>query len=826
MAVGAVREPGTLLDAYRHHPARAAFDEVVDAAGVRPHQGELAAAIEAHGLPGLLAARSEARGFVLDEGVVYGSPDQRTSRLWSVDPLPVVLATREWEQLQAGLDQRARLLDLLLADLYGERTLVRRRILPAAAVLGHPGFARQADRVAAPTGRRLMLASTDLGRDASGGWRVISDRTEAPYGTGYAMVTRRIVSRVMAGLHRTSDLARLRGFFHTMTSALMDAAPRQVETPRVVVLSPGPGSETAFDTSFLSTMLGFPVAEADDLLTSHGRVWLRAGDRLEPVDVVVRRVSGPLSDPLEFRGDSQVGIPGLIEAARNGRVAVVNPVGSGVLDNPALLAYLEQVSEAVLGQPLRLSSPQTWWCGEPASLSHVLANLDHLVVKPVARGHASVVYGWELTTDARAALADRLRAEPWLWCGQEPLTLSTAPVVTPGGLEPRRFVLRAFGVAASEGYEFLPGGLGRVTGSTRERTVAGRTGVAKDVWVPAAAVRPAVEPDRLRPRLVAPAPARVPPRVAGTLVTIGRYAERAEATARLLRIAADLAEDHASRRASPGAAAMRVLLTAAEQLTGVARAAAEPEVEYLRRAALDPALPGGVAASVGVLIEGTQHVRDLMSLDTWSVFGRLELTLAAESDGDHPVQALLDDVLESLLAYAGILSQSMVRDSSWAFLDAGGRLERARRTVDLLGATMLSGQPAVVTELVADAVLRVCESVITHRRRAAAGTGPAEASASVFALLLQDESNPRSVAHQLAALAADLRLVGDDALATQANELRARLAAPIADPAQWLAGLTTELASLDARIAARHFVRQATRHSAESLQISWRQDDR
>ena len=264
--------------------------------------------------------------------------------------MPLVLDAPDWATLERGLSQRAHLLDLVLADLYSERTLLRRRVLPAPAVLSHPGFVRQADRIAAPGNRHLVLTATDLGRDADGRWQVISDRTQAPAGAGYAMATRRIVSRVMAGLHRASDLARLRAFFHTMTSALMDAAPGAAETPRVVLLSPGSASETAFDQAFLATMLGFPLVEADDLVVSGGRVRLRAGDRLEPVEVILRRVSAALSDPLELRGDSGVGVPGMIEAARNGMVTVVNPVGSGVLDNPALLAHLDAVSTALLGE--------------------------------------------------------------------------------------------------------------------------------------------------------------------------------------------------------------------------------------------------------------------------------------------------------------------------------------------------------------------------------------------------------------------------------------------------------------------------------------------
>ena len=818
MSVEAVSGTSGLIAAYRAHPALGGYDELVGDDRVREHQQALAGTIDALSLSGLLAARAETRGFVVDEGVVYGSPEQRTSRLWNIDPLPAVLAPDDWTQLEAGLNQRSQLLDLILTDLYTTRSLLHGRVIPAAAILSHPGFVRQADQVVAAHGRQLLLTATDLGRNPAGTWQVISDRTQTPYGAGYAMVTRRIVSRVMAGLHRSSDLARLRGFFHAMTTALTDAAAHHSDSPRGVLLSPGAESETAFDTSFLSTMLGFPVAEADDLITSHGRVWLRAGQRLEPVDVVLRRVSEMLSDPLELRGESELGVPGLIEAARNRQVTIANPIGVGVLDNPALLAYQEAAAGVLLGEPLLLTSPTTWWCGEKAGLSHVVANLERLVIKPVARGDADVVYGWELADRVRETLIARLRAEPWKWCGQEPLEISTAPVIAADGLEPRRFVLRAFGVAAGSRYTFLPGGLGRVAGSTGERTVTSRTGLAKDVWVStdASAPEPKAAP---RPRLaLATAPSRVAPRVAGTLFAIGRHAERAEATARLVRIADDLAEDHSSRAGSPGARATATLSQAVAHQTGIEPSATETRVDYLRRTVLDAAAPGSILAQAVSLTDAAQDVRDLLSVDTWSVLGRLENTLAGVLEPDEQLQPLLDDVLESLLAFAGILAQNMVRDESWAFLDAGGRLERALSTVAVLRQTVAE-LPAAdeAGELVAESVLRVCESIITHRRRAAAGTGPSEPRESALALLLLDEANPRSVAHQLVALAGDLRLIGDGILATAADELHDRLPGDTGDPAAWLDSLATELTGLGARIAARHFLPQATRHQADSF---------
>ena len=825
-----VSEPShALVDAYRKHPARAGVDELVDDRGVHPHAEALAATVESLGIGGLLAARAEAVNQVADEGISYGAAESGVRQRWLVDPLPLPLDAADWLTLERGLAQRALLLDAVLADLYSDRTLLRRRVLPAAAVLGHPGFTRPADRVGSANRRQLVLTATDVGRDADGAWWVISDRTQAPAGAGYAMATRRIVSRVLAGLHRTSDLARLRGFFHAMTGALLDAAPGGNEVPRVVLLSPGATSETAFDQGFLATMLGFPLAEADDLVISKGRVWLRAGGELQPVDVILRRVEAMLSDPLEFRGNSEVGLPGMVEAARQGVVTVVNPVGAGVLDNPALIAHLRPVAQALLGEDPLLESPATWWCGDPAQASHVVANLDRLVIKPVARtGGTAVRYGWLLSAAEREELVDRIRDSPWGWCGQAPIELSTAPVVTPAGLEPRRFVLRTFGVATGEGYSFLPGGLGRVAASVDEHTVSSAAGtLAKDVWVPATVQR--TEPaERVRRRLLtlAPRESAVPPRVAHTLMTIGRFAERAESTARLVKVADDLCEDFNSRPGTPGAEAAAVLLVAVTRITGIERWYAEMPLGYLARVALDPEAAGGVHHSARRLSAEAQEVRDLMSVDVWSVFNRLERTLTHRPAGDHQLQPMLADVLESLLAYAGIAAQSMVRDSSWAFLDAGSRLERARHTVSLLRHAMADQADSETAELVADAVLRAGESIITHRRRAASGTGPATAVESVRRLLVHDLANPRSVAHQLAALAGDLRLVGDDRLGDQAAGLLAEVdavtdAAP-AGTGRQLQQLATALDGLGERIAARHFVRQAPRQTAEtSWPVPW-----
>ncbi len=826
MCAAGVTESGA-LDAYRARLSGTAIDELVTQNGLRADQAALAAAIGAMDVAGLRAASAETRQFADDEGITYGAPE--SGRRWAIDPIPVIIGTAEWSALESGLRQRAVLLDLVLKDIYGDRRLIKERLLPPEVILAHDGFIRQADRIA-PSGRRhLIVAATDLGRDATGAWRVLSDRTQAPSGPGYAVVTRRVISRVMAGLHRTTSLARHRGFLQAMAGALQDASPTGTEPPRVVLLSPGAGSETAFEQSYLATLLGFPLVEADDLVMHGGMVWLRSGRRLERVDVILRRVDAWFADPLELRGDSQLGLPGLIEVTRRGQVGVVNTVGAAVLENPGLLPFLGDAARVLLGEDLVLTSPQTWWCGDSGARSHVLTHLKHLAIKPLSRSHAATRYGWLLSEAERADLAARIAAEPWAWCGQEALPLSTAPVVTRSGLEPRRFVLRTFGVAHENDYLFLPGGLGRVAASTDEYTVANYRGaLAKDVWVLSTGADDAPGGPGGQRRLSAPPIPRatgLAPRVADNLYWVGRYAERAEGTARLLKVADDFAEDHSSRSGTPGAAAMQVLLRTVGAVTfsGAPRADESP-VGYLRGRVLDADRPGTVRWCAQRLVEAAQHVRDLLSVDTWSVLGRLHQTLEEIPDDDDQLQPLLADVLESLLALAGIMAHSMVRDEAWAFIDVGGRMERAQLTVAFLRSALGVAQDRVTGELVVEGVLRAGESIITHRRRAAAGTGPSDPVESAIDLLLLDRANPRSVINQAVTLASDLRLLGDEASAARAWGVVARLdAVDIAvlpfDPialAALLDSLQDELRRLSDELTTRHFFRQAPRRTLRS----------
>ncbi|GAA1839901.1 circularly permuted type 2 ATP-grasp protein [Microlunatus capsulatus] len=702
---------------------------------------------------------------VVDDPAPVAATALAQPRPWRLDPVPLVLDDREWAVLEAGVVQRAELLDAVLADLYGPQRLLASGDIPAAAVLDHSEYLRPVVGTEALESQRLFLTAADLGRDAAGDWKVLADRTQAPSGAGFAMQNRRVVSRVMPELYHAANLHRLTPFFQAMRTALVESAPPTVEDPRVVVLSPGPHSETAFDQAFVASLLGFPLVEGSDLTVRDGRVWLRGLGRREQVDVILRRVDSVWTDPLELRPGSRLGVSGLLECVRQGSVSVVNTLGSGILENPALLPFLPRLSERLLGQPLRLPSVDTWWCGDPAGRSHVLAHLDELVVRPITRDAGRSVLGSALTAAQRETLRARIDAAPHRFVGQEVLPLSSAPTTVAERLVPRDVVLRSFVVRSGTSYTPMLGGLARVADQAGDRhgplVTAPDGGLAKDVWVvssePVVASR-VVVPRRAVPHTRHPsAPAAMVPRVLSDLFWFGRYAERAEDLLRLvlatrtLAIETDLDTTHGR--------ALEVLLQAVTHVSTaypgfLGRAELMPE---LRAMLLDRHRSGTAAQALASLSMAAQGVRDQLSEDVWMVLAEVDRALAALAANPHDQGLQLVDVservLSGLLALAGIISENMVRDPGWFMLDAGRGIERALQVVALLRVTVVRERAADTDRMVAEAVLTASESIVTYRRRYRGRSGPE----ALVELLVVDQHNPRSVAYQLARVLADLQ---------------------------------------------------------------------
>lgn len=736
-------------------------DEMRDGTGaVRPLWAGLAGVLDGAGPDGLAARLADTRRLLADDGVAYHPPGAETEQLWELDPLPLIIDGAEWAGLERGVAQRAELFDRLLRDLYGPRSVITRGLLPVEVVDGHPGYLHAWRRPAgAPARRELFLSAVDLGRSPDG-WVVLDDRVQAPSGAGYAMANRRVVARVLSALHRRSGIRRLGPFFEAMRTGLRGG--RDPEDQRVVLLNPGPDSETAYEQALLSALLGVPLVLGSELTVREGRLWQHTLGRLDPVDVVLRRLDAEWCDPLDLRPDSRLGVPGLVETARLGTVSVLNGLGAGVAENPGLVPFLPALCRALLGEDLLLPGTPTWWCGDPRAFAHVRARLDELVLTPVVRG-GQAVRGAGLSAAQREDLLARIAAEPHAWAAQREPVLSTAPTITDAGAADRPVALRTFTVASGTGWEVLDGGLGSVPAGTLLRD--GVATPAKDVWVVGERAettgRPVFGTDEAVP---APAPGGVSPRVAEDLFWLGRYSERAEDTARLLRAVTDRWADFQSTPDPAGANALRALLTATTATTRTAPgfgplladahrvapdgpAAISAELRSLLR---DRDRAGTLGFAVHRLTRAAQAVRELLSTDTWLVLGRLDAVLADITTED--ASDGLNRVLEGLLALAGIAAESLVRDAGWRLLDAGRRIERAQHVVALLGATLCDAPRGPADRLVVESVTIAAESVITHRRRNAGRPGVAP----LLALLLTDGENPRAVAYQLARLTDDL----------------------------------------------------------------------
>jgi uncharacterized circularly permuted ATP-grasp superfamily protein/uncharacterized alpha-E superfamily protein len=691
---------------------------------------------------------AEISRYLADRGVTY-VPRGSGAQPWQLDPVPLIMEAAGWAPLEVGLAQRAELLNALLVDLYGPQELLRDGTIPAAAVFGHSGYVRPLARPSAHDAQPLLLSATDLGRDAAGDWHVLADRVQAPSGLGYAMENRRVLAQVMPDLYQETDLHRMEPYFAALRSALLNSAPDGVTEPRVVVLSPGTHSETAYDQAFLASTLGFPLVQASDLTVRGGWIWVKPPGwpktgPTERVDVILRRVDADWCDPLEMRGNSRLGVAGLTEAVRRGRVRVVNGLGAGVLENPALLPFMPAICEKLLGEQLRLPALATWWCGDREGLEVVLDRLgdheDDFIVRSIDESR-SVHAGLEVDE-----FRSQILAAPHRFVGQERLPLSQAPVWSADGKAAAHpVVMRAFTVRYRSAYRPLVGGLATVM------TPIGPAPITKDVWVVKGA---ADDPDQgfvdVAPLEFRPSIPALSSRSLSDLFWAGRYAERAEDLLRLLLSADAHLEELTAPVESEHGIPARALLGTLQKLAG--RRSSDPELDF-RSLLLDENRRGSAAHSLDRLRDSLEGVRDQLSADTWRVFAHTDRAKKAlrTSERSHRITESAGRMLTAVLSLQGVTA-SMIRDPGWHMIEAGRYLERALQLCTLLAATTTDRHGIAADRDVLEGVLVAAESSVTFRRRYRGNVR----TSGVLELLLLDRENPRSLTFALREVRAHL----------------------------------------------------------------------
>jgi uncharacterized circularly permuted ATP-grasp superfamily protein/uncharacterized alpha-E superfamily protein len=751
---------------------------------VREQWRVLDGALKAFG-PGEMWRRWEqARQLIRQHGVtfnVYGDP-RGLERPWPLDPVPVVLAPGEFATLAEGLAQRATLLDQLLRDLYGPRRTLAEGILPPEVVYAHPNLLRACAGLTPPGGRFLHFYAADLARTPDGTLRVLADRTQAPAGAGYALENRIVLGRVLPEAFRDSNTQRLAMFFRTLRETLAGLAPHGIPNPRIVLLTAGPHNATYFEQAFLAQYLGYPLVEGGDLTVRDGRVYLKTLGGLHPVDVILRRLRDDYCDPLELRSDSLLGIPGLLQAARDGTIAIANAIGTGVLQTPALIPFLPGLCRALLGEELKLTSVETWWCGEPDILEYVLDHLDEMVVKPTyPLGPTDPIFGARLDRAAKETLAGTIRAAPSRFVAQRHASPSTVPVIEGDELRPRPLVLRSFVVADSDGgYQAMPGALALVGGANEADISIARGARSKDTWVisDSAVSEFSLLPPTVQPVELTRGGGDLPSRVADNFFWLGRYAERAEAIARLGRILclrlADPAAGSANGTLGPllGALQAQTMVASGSALPLVVKPSTETPDRMIHDALFDASHPGTLCATARAIDRVARSIRDRLSMDTWTVVSTLaqelgEMERAGEGERPIVLAARLDRVVMILAGLSGLTSESMTREAPWRFLDMGRRLERALNTALVIERTT-AGMGADDLHLL-EALLDAADSAMTYRRRYRATLQVAP----VVDLLVADERNPRSIVFQLVALAEHVAsLPRDGAAARRSAEER------------------------------------------------------
>ncbi|GAB4212691.1 MAG: circularly permuted type 2 ATP-grasp protein [Rhodoferax sp.] len=779
------------------------LDELRQSAdSLRPHWADFFGHVGPEGLRDLdRRAQSLARQ-IRDNGVTYNvyADANGTQRPWSLDLFPMIVAPEDWRQIEAGVLQRTRLLNAMLADLYGPQTLLHKAMLPAALVHGHPGYLR-ALRGYEPLGKTwLHVAAFDLGRGPDGRWRVVSQRTQAPSGLGYLLENRIAISRQFPKAFGSLRVQRLAASYRAWLEGLRTLAPNGANA-RIALLTPGPYNETYFEHAYLARYLGLTLVEGSDLTVREDRLFLKTLTGLEPVDALIKRLDDEWLDPLELRADSALGIPGLLQVVRAGKVLLANPPGTAWLESSALLGFLPAIARELLGEELSLPALPTWWCGEQAALQRVLPQLHQGVIKSTyPQTNFQTHMGRRLEAQALDALAGRIAQQPEDFTVQSFMPLSQTPTWTGDAIAPRSAMLRVYALAdGAQSWRVLPGGLVRLAPRGQLMASMQYGGSSADCWVLTHGPVDTTSLLRSAPSTLALAQVRRPvtSRAAENLFWLGRYTERAESSVRLAQvILRNLHDDQtlslAVQRWMTDQAQAQALVS--KRVPGMATPGAMAVFERSLIAALSDVKDAySVGFNLRALRLASANVRERLSQEQRHLIEQAErnfLTQCGALGVDTESAALealgaLDDASEALAAITGTQTDRMVRDNGWRLLSIGRHIERLTTLAEAMRQAFETG--CVNDPVGFEALVALFDSTITfhsqyqQRRDAVA----------LLDLLLTNRDNPRSVAWVLGTLRARLRKLEQADMA-----LGEALVAVLPDPDDWdLAHLSTPDAS-------------------------------
>ncbi|MCU0715317.1 MAG: circularly permuted type 2 ATP-grasp protein [Pirellula sp.] len=685
------------------------------------------------------------------------------SRIWELDPIPYVIPEDQWHALARGVEQRVRLLDLILRDVYGDQKLIANGTLPPEVVFGTKNYLR-AMRGATPDERIIYLYACQVVREPNGVWCALADRTQGPSGGGLAVENRLAISRVLESDFRSMNVMRLASFFAGLREQLN--APEYLKTPksaRNVLLSPGVASPTFFEDAYLARYLGYTLTQTSDLTVRGGDVYLKTLGGLVSVDSILRRIPDIDCDPLELNTQSSSGIAGLCQAVRDKQVRVANQLGSGWAESPALTALLPRLCQSVLGEDLILQNTPMHWCGDPESLAYVTRDIERFAFRDAFVRHSSSDWYFHRASETdRNRFLDMLRAKPWSYVAVEAPRPSYSPTWHGNRVVAWPTVLRLFASATKSGFEVMPGGIARVADredKVSESLIAGL--MSKDVWV--------LSSNKVKPISLLPANRTItevrrsamdlPSRVAEHLFWLGRGTERTEGMARHARLCvSQLAGEIEPELLGFHWQVVYALSSSEGTLSETPPPDASSHVEEMRREVLQflyqADRPMSLHGAMVGIRQNAEIIRDRLSFDSWQLLSKLDMDYLMpwvdrrEKLGDAGV--FLNQMTTLLSAFAGLISENMTRGPGWLFLEIGRRIERAYGLIRLVELLLVpGGRP--ISPLI-ESLLEICDSSMTYRYRYLMNYEVAP----TLDLLLFDPSNPRSIAFQFVKIVENL----------------------------------------------------------------------
>ncbi|MGJ8759284.1 MAG: circularly permuted type 2 ATP-grasp protein [Polaribacter sp.] len=699
---------------------------------------------------------------------VYNDP-KGLNRPWNLNVVPFIIHQKEWSEIEKGIQQRSEILNLILKDLYGKRELLKNGIIPPEVIYAHRGFLRSCDQIEYKTAKQLLVHAVDLARGPDGRMWVVNDRTQAPSGMGYALENRFSTTKIIPEIYKHINVRQPSTFFNDFNKLLLSVAPANTENPMVVILTPGPHNETYFEHSYLSSFLGHPLVKGNDLVVRHGKVWLKSLKGLKQVDVILRRVDDSFMDPLELREDSYLGVAGLLEVVRLQNVAIVNPIGSGVLENPALIPFMENICKFFLKEKLILPQIASWWCGQEKERKHVLEDLPSYVVKRIDRSHREHIYFCEfLSKEELKELKAEILENPNRFVAQEKISFSTAPNFVDDKLEPRKIVCRTFSIAKQDSYSVMPGGLVRVATEREELFVSNqRGGTSKDFWIVSDKKQNYLQNYSWNKSVSNQAESinDVPSNTAENLYWSGRYLGRTLFTARYLRMVLNqMTHVQYNDERKSESESLKILFQSITNITSTfpgftgenEEEALKNPLKELKSLTLDNQRIGGFAQSMQSFNNSYYSLRNLWSKDMWRVFDGIQKQLTKlKEEKVYTISTLskfFDKIITRLIAFMALSEESILVRQGLLLYFIGLQIEQASMTIEKFRSLIIVNYNEELEYEVLESLLNSHESLNIYRYSYKSYLS----IENVLKLLVLDKEYSRSLMYQVKRIKKDI----------------------------------------------------------------------